>query len=291
VSGGEPMVRKGPGTMGKVRYEEMLPHEIVAARTARPVAYVPLGLVEWHGQQNAVGLDGLKQYALAIKCAEEHGGLVMPTLFFGEPRESELMEANYDPDGRIVGTMGLPPGNFMPGYMHTLKLQEHLRYTRLLVHVLFQMESLGFQVIVLWAGHAPLLPLAKAAVYTYEVEIRDRCLRADRAEAGARERSLRQRAGPRPHAWATFGDELILDEIAHVGDHAAAWETSMMMALRPELVDLGRLPKEGGEEALIGIWGRDPRKFASREFGQQCVEAILRRVGERVKSLLADRAG
>jgi hypothetical protein len=27
----------------KVKYEEMLPHEVLAARTARPVAYLPIG--------------------------------------------------------------------------------------------------------------------------------------------------------------------------------------------------------------------------------------------------------
>ena len=32
--------------MRTVRYEEMLPHETVAARTAKPVAYLPLGILE-----------------------------------------------------------------------------------------------------------------------------------------------------------------------------------------------------------------------------------------------------
>ena len=46
--------------MPKVRYEEMLPSEIVAARTACPIVYVPLGTLEWHGEHDAVGLDALK---------------------------------------------------------------------------------------------------------------------------------------------------------------------------------------------------------------------------------------
>ncbi|MFQ5809598.1 MAG: hypothetical protein ACE5JM_08265 [Armatimonadota bacterium] len=32
--------------MGKIKYEEMLPHEIVAARTKCPIAYVGIGGVE-----------------------------------------------------------------------------------------------------------------------------------------------------------------------------------------------------------------------------------------------------
>jgi creatinine amidohydrolase/Fe(II)-dependent formamide hydrolase-like protein len=41
--------------MSKVRYEEMLPSEIRAARTACPIVYVPLGTLEWHGEHDAVG--------------------------------------------------------------------------------------------------------------------------------------------------------------------------------------------------------------------------------------------
>ena len=87
-------------------------------------------------------------------------------------------------------------------------------------------------------------------------------------------------------AWACSGYELVKDEIPEAGDHAAAWETSLMMYLRPDLVDLSRLPAEGAEEALIGVWGRDPRKHASREFGQKGVEAIVTRIGEKVKEML-----
>ena len=58
-----------------------------------------------------------------------------------------------------------------------------------------------------------------------------------------------------------------------------------MMALRPDLVDLTRLP-EDPEEKLIGVSGRDPREFASVEYGQQGLEAVVERVGEKVKELL-----
>ena len=46
--------------MAKVCYEEMLPHEVVEGRKKKPLAFLPIGTVEWHGLQNAVGLDTLK---------------------------------------------------------------------------------------------------------------------------------------------------------------------------------------------------------------------------------------
>ena len=78
--------------MVKVQYEEMLPHEVVAARTACPVAYLPVGTLEWHGVHNPVGLDTLKARALCVRAAEEFGGVAMPALWWGEHREKELVE-------------------------------------------------------------------------------------------------------------------------------------------------------------------------------------------------------
>ena len=40
-----------------------------------PVAYLPLGTLEWHGLHNPVGLDALKAHALAVRCARSGGGV------------------------------------------------------------------------------------------------------------------------------------------------------------------------------------------------------------------------
>jgi len=49
-----------PNPTKKVMYEEMLPHEAVAARKACPVAYLPIGGIEWHGEHNCLGLHRLQ---------------------------------------------------------------------------------------------------------------------------------------------------------------------------------------------------------------------------------------
>jgi len=64
-------------------------------------------------------------------------------------------------------------------------------------------------------------------------------------------------------------------------DHAARNETSLMMHLRPELVDLGQLPKSA-DEWPQGVGGDDPRK-ATADFGKECFEAsveLVRKVFE-----------
>ena len=135
--------------MPKVRYEEMLPHEIVEARTRKPVAYIPVGTLEWHGEHLCVGNDAVKAHAMAVRLAEEGGGLAMPALYWGENRESALMEFDHDSDGRIAAKMGLPKSNFASGYMQEWPSEQDLFYVRLLVHMLRQMESLGFRLTVI----------------------------------------------------------------------------------------------------------------------------------------------
>ncbi len=93
--------------MAKVRYEEMRPGEVVIARTKKPVAYLPIGGIEWHGEHNPLGLDTVKAHELCIRAAQKGGGLVMPPLFWGESRESGLLEFDYNVDGKVTEKMQL----------------------------------------------------------------------------------------------------------------------------------------------------------------------------------------
>jgi creatinine amidohydrolase len=72
--------------MDKVRYEEMLPHEIVARRARFPAAFIGLGGLEWHSEHLAVGNDALKAGKLCELAAARSGGFAFPTLWYGEPR-------------------------------------------------------------------------------------------------------------------------------------------------------------------------------------------------------------
>jgi len=246
--------------VAKVRYEEMLPHEIVEARMKMPVAYLSIGGVEWHGEHLAVGNDTIKAYALAVRAAEQGGGLAFPPLFWGENRERDLMEFNYDSEGKIAEKMNLPKSNFTAGYMHKSADEQDRFYIDLLIHMLREVESLGFKVIVIFAGHYPLLNHARAAIEQYKIT-------------------------GKAKAWAVTGYEIVKDIIPDAGDHAAKWETSLLMALRPECVDMSRLP-EDKSIPLIGVGGIDPRGTASKEFGELGVKTIIDRVLAKVRQLL-----
>jgi creatinine amidohydrolase/Fe(II)-dependent formamide hydrolase-like protein len=78
-------------------------------------------------------------------------------------------------------------------------------------------------------------------------------------------------------------------------DHAGHWETSILMHLRPDLVEMERIAdedlttQEGRQEA--GIGGRDPRTDASVALGEQIVNRIADNVGKKAQDLLAGLEG
>ena len=68
------------------------------------------------------------------------------------------------------------------------------------------------------------------------------------------------------------------------GGHAAGWETSHLLALHPQAVDLGALPPKG--EPVLGVGGPIPPQDSTAEFGAEILaaaaEAILREVRDRL---------
>ena len=67
-------------------------------------------------------------------------------------------------------------------------------------------------------------------------------------------------------------------------DHAAANETSLMMALHPSLVKMEKLP-ESLEEEPLGLLGKDPRTHASAEHGKSIISLHL----DRMEALLREK--
>ena len=65
-----------------VQMQFMRPGQLEAAARAFPAVYVPFGLIEWHGRHLPLGNDALKAHAVLVKCAEKHGGVVYPPVYF-----------------------------------------------------------------------------------------------------------------------------------------------------------------------------------------------------------------
>ena len=245
------------GMDNEVCYELLRPAQAVARRKARPLAYLPVGIIEYHGPQNPLGLDGLGVHGICVRAARLGGGVVFPVPWYGENRGSHLAEVN--PPGRkaVTAEMGLPAENFRSGYMggRSAAVQANF-YQELLYHIYYQIRSLGFEAIYVMYGHGPLLPYV---ALTTEVFERDAGVKMD------------------------FSNPMELVEGVKM-DHAGRVETGMMMGVRPDLVDLSALPK-GDKAQLVGIAGDDPRE-GSEEFAKAFVPASAEALTKRAARLL-----
>ena len=227
--------------MPKVKYEEMQPYEFLAALKQFPVAYVPVGSLEWHGRHLGLGTDSLKAAGILYRTAEKYGGIVVPPTYWGHMNI-------YD---KPCSHPGIPP-----------------EVVDALFIAIFQgLVVAGFKVVIGVTGHdvdEQLISLQKAAA----------AISGDGKTVGF---AMKE------------GD--LYDLEAEKMDHAGYWETSMMMYLHPELVDLEQIKGEdlttveGHHRA--GILGRDPRTDATRELGDHFVNRIADNIGKKAQELLA----
>lgn len=235
------------------RYEFLRPAEIIALREEYPLAYVPLGTLEWHGPQNPVGLDGLKAHALCVRAANEGGGVVFPTVWYGEHRESHLMEINANVGREIVTRMGLRPEDFAPGYTQSGTIIAQAQdYIGLLWKVCCEVKSLGFKGMIFLNGHYPLSHYGRFV-----------------GHLAARHLGLANWAGHEGQILEEAG------EPGH-GDHAGKWETSLLMALLPGRVDLAPLAR-AGEFVGCGNDALDSSVEEGELWAEQIVSALVRK--------------
>ena len=235
----------------EVRYHMLRPAEALQRRKDCPVAYVPLGTLEWHGVHTPLGTDTLQAEGLAILCAQKGGGLAFPPLYYGESRVERLVEIDNDDCQEILKAMELPSESFSPDRHPFTATEQATNYHNLLLHILAEIDSLGFKVGVLIAGHYPLVDYARAAVLHY----------TQRGKWMANTMV----------AWAFVDYQLVQDRYDCGGDHGGGWETSHIMALHRQSVDLSLLPAKG--ETIVGADGKLEPQDATAKFGMETLEA------------------
>lgn len=195
----------------------------------------------------------------------------MPIQFWGDNREL-ICELVFDPEISpwlpegtkdhtldICGKMGIEKQAFQADAQRSLQKGGWCLWEELMVHTFFQIETLGFQTIVAIPGHYPLFDPLGRAVNTYYPQ-----------------------GGKSPVF--TLKDHMFSED-GNAGDHAARFETSLMMALYPELVDLNRLDSDLSKPN-IGVLGEDPRCYASREFGFEILNRFEELVRHHIKKTL-----
>ncbi len=248
LSGAAPLSAAEP-VAEKVRYAELRPHEFRKRLAARPIAWLPLGTLEWHGEHLPLGSDALQAEGVMIVCARRFGGIVMPPIHLGpdraRPADNGQMLYGMDYAGSTV------PPRQLDGSCYWAPLGLHV----LIVDaILEQLKRAGFRA-VFGDGHGP-----SRTSWVANLEERQ----------------------------ARFGLKLfgVTKDLAGQWksqvDHAGRNETSMMMHLHPELVDLSQLPADRDIQP-VGVGGQDPR-LGTAEHGRECLEASVGIVGKMLQA-------
>ncbi len=224
----------------KVRYTELLPNEFRKRLADKPIAYLPLGTLEWHGEHLPLGSDAIISEGLMVEAARRLGGIVLPSIHLGPDRSIMTKE-----HGQLQGmdfVASSSPNRQLDGNCYWVSDEF---FNSLIDVILEQIRRTGFKAVFA-DGHGP-------SRTSWVQQIEDR---------GAR-----------------FGLKLFgVEETADLGwksqvDHAAKNETSLVMALKPELVDLTMLPTDRSIWP-VAVDGEDPRGSSS-EHGQTCIELSI----------------
>jgi creatinine amidohydrolase len=267
----------------KVQFEEMFPWEFAQAIAEAPICYLPLGVLEWHGEQNAVGLDAIKAHAICVRAAQQSGGIVAPPIYWASDTREDLEDGSY-----LTGGIEIGERYHVPGSMFWIR-PETFRY--LLIDIYETARRRGFKVIVVVSGHWSKqgnLPLIRASGEDF----------------------LARNPGMK---WNLLTDQEMALDLHYPDEHAAGGETSLLMAIRPDLVDLSKtletnkvlrtyyakLPehlqqRHATKHKYIGIFtaakdeSNDPELTASAERGQLLLKTISYRIAERAKALLVE---
>lgn len=66
-------------------WQNLTPTTLDEAIERMPLAWVPVGQLEWHGEQNPLGCDIIRGEAICLRSAEKAGGVVLPPLYTTAP--------------------------------------------------------------------------------------------------------------------------------------------------------------------------------------------------------------
>jgi creatinine amidohydrolase len=231
----------------KVLYIELTPQEFKERLSRAPIAYLPLGTLEWHGNHMPLGADGLISTGFFVELAKRVGGIVLPMLFLGPDNSKTVNGKEYH--GMDIQSFPSQHPQQLLGSAYWVKKS---LFKQIIAEILKQLKRAGFKIVVAH-GHGPstmaFYQSSKKWREEFDLELYT-CWRNNES-----------------------------DGLGIQTDHAAANETSLMMSLRPELVKLENLPDDMNEKPL-GLEGKDPRQFASPEGGKKIISLQVKRMAK-----------
>jgi creatinine amidohydrolase len=238
----------------KVLYQELSPDEFETRITECPVAYLPLGTLEWHGDHLPLGSDGLQSAGFFKILAEEAGGIVMPMLFIGPDGYDTIIDGR-EYYGMDCASLFSDQGNYeiqqLPGSAYWVP---DSTFDIMLNSIMKQLSRAGFKIVIAH-GHGPSTNYIGANTQVFREKYNLIVM----------------------NCWGDDKDDLCL-----MCDHAGANETSIMMYLYPDLVHIEKLPADTSVWPK-GMLGKDPRIHASSRHGKNIIEFEVEKMTEIIR--------
>lgn len=238
-----------------MRYELMLPHQIRKAIAENWPVVLPLGVLEYHGEHMAVGMDTLAVTRMLDLIEQEMDIVILPHFYYGAASYAvEKPEGN----GSVqVGGGVLTP--FAEKLFFSL-LRIGFRNIHAFIHHQTENFAAGMPTDLAFksAGRqATFQFLEKESGEGWWGDEKMAAYYAEHAE------------GRNPFNWIRVHPLMTPEIIAdYPFDHAGIGETSLMMALCPEAVDMDRFDDNKG-------WYTATAKDASAKLGEKGRDMIL----------------
>lgn len=245
-----------------MRYELMLPYQIRQAIAERWPVVLPLGVLEYHGEHMAVGMDTLAVVKMLDLVEKEMDLVILPPFYYGAA--SYAVEPPEGNGSVHVGGNALAP--FAEALFHGL-LRVGFRNIHAIIHHQTENFAAGMptDLAFKFAG--------RQAIFRFIEQESGEGWWGNETTANYYSEHAH---GANPFNWVQV-HPLMTPEIlaAYPFDHAGVGETSLMMALCPEAVDMDRHGDNRG-------WYTATAKDASVELGEKGRDMIL----QRLRSLL-----
>jgi creatinine amidohydrolase/Fe(II)-dependent formamide hydrolase-like protein len=234
-----------------MRYELMLPHQIRQAIAENWPVILPLGVLEYHGEHMAVGMDTLAVIKIMDIIEVETPVVILPVFYYGAA--SYVVEK---PEGK--GSVHVDAERIMPFAkdLFTGLLRVGFRNIHAFIHHQTENFTVG-------------MPTDLAFKFASRQAIFD-FINKERGEGWWGDEKMadyygNQAAGSDPFNWIKSHPLMTADIIAQYPfDHAGKGETSLMMALCPEAVDMSKFSTKEWyvrdaleASAELGRFGRD----------------------------------
>lgn len=242
--------------VGTMRYEMMLPHQIRKAIDDKWPVALPLGVLEYHGEHLAVGMDTLAVLRCLERLESEIDLVILPPFYYGA---GSFVVEKPERNGTVhVSAEQLEP--FALGLFRSL-----LRIGFRNIHFVIHHQSENF--VQGMPTDLAFKLSARRAIFEFLENERDEGWWGDNSMADYYEA---HEEGDNPFNWIQ-GHPLMDSDIieSYDFDHAGIGETSLMMAIEPEGVDMDHFSSEKwyvktaenatsthGEEAVVRILDR-----------------------------------